>query len=96
MLKFCQPMTCSVGAKTVSYTGREPFEVEDEGFRKALLAIGIFEEVPPEVEGGPALLRYSGKVTVPLKGGAEAEVDRLGFLKADKKDLAGDPAGAFR
>lgn len=89
MMKFVQIMTHGVGEKTVTFTGREPFRVTDEDFANSLIANGCFERL------ADGTIRYIGKVSVPLKDGAEALVDEKGYLNVDAKDLAGPLGGAF-
>lgn len=84
MIKFKQLMTFGVGNKSVSFTGREPFRVEnDAAFEIALLALGVFERLD---DGS---LRYSGRVTVIDNDGVEHRVDAEGRLPLKKSDLHG-------
>ncbi|MBS3927813.1 MAG: hypothetical protein KGZ65_04395 [Sphingomonadales bacterium] len=89
-MKFIQLMTCKIGDKSVTYTGRQPFRIDnDAAFEAALLAIGVFERL----EDGT--MRYSGGVTVPLKDGGEAKVDVDGNIQHGKADLLAYDKGSF-
>ena len=90
MIKFVQLMTFRVGEKSICFTGREPFEVNDLEFEKSLLGLGVFERL----EDGS--LRYSGDLTVSLKNGKTMKVDPRGFLPISKKDLADKNDPSFR
>ena len=85
MIKYNRIMTAGLGdgpsAKTVSFTGREKFRVDDDAFKKGLIAIGIFREQ----EDGT--LRYVGDITVTDKQGAEHKVDADGYLPLRLQDL---------
>ncbi len=83
MIKFCQMMTYSIGSKSVSYAGREPFRLDDPEFEKDLLATGCFEKL----EDGT--MRYSGRVSVKDNLGVEHCVDERGYLNMKKDDLVG-------
>lgn len=83
MIKFSQIMTYGVGEKSVSFTGRESFRLDDAGFEKDLLATGCFKKF----EDGT--MRYSGRVTVKDNLGVEHHVDAQGFLSLKKDDLPG-------
>ena len=89
MIKFKQLMMHGVGKQTVSFTGREPFQVKDEKFKADLLAHGVFEEL----EDGS--LRYSGAVTVLDKNGKTHQVDKDGYLDVEKSELPDEGADAF-
>lgn len=90
MMKLVQLMTYRIGEQTITFTGREPFIIEDAAFAQALLALGVFERLD---DGS---LRYSGRLTVPLADGSTREVDPRGFMACDKKDLAPGADAAFR
>jgi hypothetical protein len=74
-------MSYSVGEKSISYTGREPFRLDDADFEAALLATGCFENL----EDGT--MRYSGKVSVKDKACKEHQVDARGYLSLSKDDM---------
>ena len=88
-IKFTQLMTYKIGDDSVSFTGREPFRVDDPQFEKALLSVGVFEKL----EDGT--MRYSGKVSVPMKDGNDALVETDGYVPCDKKDLHDAVKGVF-
>jgi len=90
MIKFTQTMTVGVGEKSVTFTGREPFPMDDADLKKNLIAIGTFTEQ----ENGD--LVYSGKVSVPMADGKEREVDARGFIACQKSDLKHTKTDAFR
>lgn len=81
MLKFNRIITVKIGEKQISVTGRQKVRVEDEAFKKQLLAIGTFEEVEDGV------LRYSGRLTVLDSDSKEHEVDMEGYVPLTSKDL---------
>ena len=89
MMKFTQIRTHGVGKKSITYTGREPFVVDDPEFEKQLLDCGVFEKM----EDGT--LRYSGKVTVFDENGGEHFVNSMGYLKGDKVEFP-DLSESFR
>lgn len=82
-------MTYGVGSKSVSFTGRDPFPMEDEDFKKELLHRGCFKEV------GEGMLKYSGGVTVIDKNGKEHKVRDDGYIKLEKSDLPNGGKGSF-
>ncbi len=90
MMKFPQLMTYGVGDKQVTFTGREPFAMDDAEFKKALLAVGVFESL----DGG--LMRYSGKVSVPGKDGKEHLVSPDGYVNLKKSEFENEPKDSFR
>ena len=81
MIKFNDIMKVGLCGKTVSFTGREKFRVEDAAFKKGLLALGIF------AEQDDGTLRYIGDVTIRDKSGKEHKVDADGYLAIDAQDL---------
>ncbi len=83
MIKFTQMMTYGVGGKSVSFSGREPFRIDDHDFELQLLATGCFERL----EDGT--MRYSGRVSVKDNLGVERCVDERGYLSIKKDDLVG-------
>ena len=89
MIKFNQPMQYGVGEKRVAFVGRDPFPVDDAELKKGLLAVGVFEDL------GDGTMRYSGKVSVPLKDGREVEVDARGYIAVSKSDLAVPSSPSF-
>lgn len=80
-MKYTALLTFGIGDETVTFTGREPFVVEDPVFKKELLKLGVFKEH----EDGA--LSYCGKVSVPTKDGREICVDDKGYLPCKKEDL---------
>lgn len=89
MLKFNQIMTFSVGQKSISFTGREAFVLEDKDFQAALVALGVF------TVNDDGTMYYSGDISVPMNDGSLKKVDFKGFLVAAKTDLADQKAAGF-
>ncbi len=83
-------MTYTVGDKTAAFTGRDPFPVDDEAFKAALLATGVFTDV------GSGDLVYSGNVAVKMNDGSERLIDARGFLAVALADLADPTTTSFR
>jgi hypothetical protein len=65
----------------VKFVGREPFAPSGESHKKALLALGVFEDL------GDGRIRYSAPIKVWLNDGTKVFIDNNGIVEYDRDML---------
>lgn len=68
----------------VKFRGRQPFSATSDAHKKALLDLGVFEELPD------GTLRYKAPIGIRLDDGTKAMVDQNGIVRIDTARVASD------